>query len=68
MQDGGHRSQGLTALAQEIARVRQLGFGEAELDRARRGMLAQYERLYNERDNTTSDPLARELLRHYPES
>ena len=27
--------------------------------------LAQYERLYNERNNTTSDPLASELLRHY---
>ena len=61
----GETDRGLTALTQEIARVRQFGFGEAELDRARRGSLAQYERLYNERNNTTSDPLASELLRHY---
>ena len=61
----GETERGLTALTQEIARVRQFGFGEAELDRARRATLAQYERLYNERNNTTSDPLASELLRHY---
>ena len=61
----GETERGLTALTQEIARVQQFGFGEAELDRARRGALAQYERLYNERNNTTSDPLAAELLRHY---
>jgi zinc protease len=61
----GETSRGLSALMQEVARVRQFGFGDAELDRARRGSLAQYERLYNERNNTTSDPLAAELLRHY---
>ena len=54
-----------TNLMTEVARVKQFGFGEAELDRARRGALAQYERTYNERNNTTSDPLASELLRHY---
>jgi zinc protease len=61
----GETVRGLTALSTEIARVRQFGFGEAELDRARRGALAQYERLYNERNNPTSEPLASELLRHY---
>jgi len=61
----GETDKGLTALMTEIARVRQFGFGEAELDRARRAAMAQYERLYNERNNTTSEPLASELLRHY---
>jgi zinc protease len=61
----GETEKGLAALMTEVARVRQFGFGEAELDRARRGALAQYERTYNERNNTTSDPLAAELLRHY---
>jgi zinc protease len=61
----GETEKGLAALTAEIARVRQFGFGEAELDRARRGALAQYERMYNERNNTTSEPLASELLRHY---
>ena len=56
---------GLTALAQELARVRQHGFGAAELDRAKRSMLARYERLYNERDKTESGPLADELVRHF---
>jgi len=57
--------QGLNALAQELARVRQHGFGEAELARAKASMLARYERLYNERDNTESAPLADELVRHF---
>jgi zinc protease len=61
----GEAEKGLAALMTEVARVRQFGFGEAELDRARKGALAQYERTYNERNNTTSDPLASELLRHY---
>ena len=61
----GETERGLAALMTEVARVKQFGFGEAELDRARRGALAQYERTYNERNNTTSDPLASELLRHY---
>jgi len=61
----GETERGLSALMSEVARVRQFGFGEAELDRARRAALAQYERLYNERNNTTSEPLASELLRHY---
>jgi zinc protease len=56
---------GLMALAQELTRVRQHGFGAAELDRAKRSMLARYERLYNERDKTESAPLADELVRHF---
>jgi zinc protease len=56
---------GLSALAQELARVRQHGFGAAELDRAKRSMLARYERLYNERDKVESGPLADELVRHF---
>jgi zinc protease len=62
--DGG-ADAGLEALGQEIARVRQHGFGEAELDRAKRSMLASYERSYNERDRTDSGRYASELLRHY---
>ncbi len=62
--DGGIQ-KGLAALGQEIARVRQFGFGEGELDRARRDMLASYERSFNERNTVESDGLAAELLRHY---
>src|SRR5262245_48911183 len=61
----GSIASGLTALATELARVRQHGFGEAELDRARRNSLAGFERAYNERDKSQSEPLASELVRHF---
>ena len=62
--DGGIE-EGLDALAQEIARLEQHGFGEAELDRAKKDVVARYERAYNERDKTQSGSLASELLRHF---
>jgi zinc protease len=61
----GRLPEGLSAIAQEVARVRQFGFGEAEFDRAKRSTLAQFERAYNERNNGQSGALAAELLRHY---
>ena len=61
----GRLPQGLSAIAQEVARVRQFGFGEAEFDRAQRSTLAQYQRAFNERNNGQSGALAAELLRHY---
>jgi zinc protease len=61
----GAIERGLNALGQELARVRQHGFGEAELGRAKASMLARYERAYNERDNSESGPLADELVRNF---
>ena len=61
----GTTARGLNALAQELARVRQHGFGEAELARAKASMLARYERSYNERDKAESPDLADELVRHF---
>ena len=61
----GAAEKGLRALGEEIARVRQHGFGEAELDRAKRSALASYERAYNERGTTESGGYASELLRNY---
>jgi zinc protease len=61
----GAVENGLRALGEEIVRVRQHGFGEAELDRAKRSALASYERAYNERGTTESSGYASELLRHY---
>ncbi len=63
--EGRRHRAGLSAMTQEMARVRQFGFGEAELDRAKRSTLAGYERAYNERDKSQSGPLAAELVRHY---
>jgi zinc protease len=62
--DGGVGT-GLQALAQEIARLRQRGFGESELDRAKKNTVASYERAYNERDTSQSRGYASELLRHF---
>ena len=64
VQDGAS-GRGLNAIAQELARVRQHGFGEAELARAKAGMLARYERAYNERDKSESPDLADELVRNF---
>jgi zinc protease len=61
----GRIPEGLSAIAEEVARIKQFGFGAAEFDRAQRSTLAQYERMYNERNNGQSGPLAAELLRHY---
>jgi len=61
----GAIEKGLTALSEEIARIRQFGFGEAELDRAKRDTVAGYERAYNERDKAQSGGHASELLRHF---
>ena len=60
----GRITQGLTGLAQEIARVQQHGFGAAEIDRAKRQTMAAFERAYNERDKAESSDLTSELIRH----
>lgn len=58
---------GLEALALEARRVRQLGFGLDELDRARRALLAAYDRAYNERGTTENPSFANEYVRHFLE-
>jgi len=54
--------KGVEALEQELARVRQFGFGDVELDRVKKATLASYERAYNERDKSESPGLASELV------
>jgi len=61
--DGGIE-QGLEALGQELARLRQHGFGDAEIERAKKDILAAYERAYNERDKSQTGGFASELVRH----
>ncbi len=62
--DGGIE-KGLSALAVELARVRQFGFGQSELDRAKARTIASYERAYNERDKAESGGYASELITYY---
>lgn len=59
---------GLEAVLLEARRVREFGFSEAELDRARRALLAFYERAYNERATTESPRYAGEYVRHFLEA
>ena len=59
--DGGI-PKGIDALEQELARVRQFGFGDAELDRVKKSTLASYERAYNERDKSETPGFASELV------
>jgi zinc protease len=57
--------KGIEALEEELARVRQFGFGDAELDRVKKGTLASYERAYNEREKSESPGLASEIVSLY---
>ncbi len=63
----GAIEKGLNALMQELERVRQHGFGQAELDRSKLAAMASYERAYNERDKGQSEGYASELVRHFLE-
>lgn len=62
--DGG-LAAGLRTLVVEAKRVRVHGFTASELDRAKRSLLAFYERAYNERTKTESGSFAREYVSHF---
>ncbi|MGE0449610.1 MAG: M16 family metallopeptidase [Vicinamibacterales bacterium] len=64
VQDGGI-ADGLTALEVEARRAREFGFTQAELDRARRAVMAAYARAYNERDKNESSSYAQEYLSYF---
>lgn len=64
-QDGAGISKATAALLEENERVRQNGFTQGELYRAKSAALASMENLYNERNKTKSAPLADELVRNF---
>ena len=63
----GRLQEALQALALEARRVREFGFGEAELERAKKTMAAGYERAYAERDKTDSGSYAQEYVSYFLE-
>lgn len=63
----GDVSKGMNALVEEIERVKRYGFTASELDRAKKNMLALYEREYNNRDKTESDNYVEEYISHFLE-
>ncbi|KQQ88981.1 pitrilysin family protein [Massilia sp. Leaf139] len=61
----GGAPKAIEALVRENERVRRYGFGQAELERARKNMLRSYERLYNEREKTESGAYVAEYMRNF---
>lgn len=58
---------GLEAFEIALERVKKYGFTQDELDRAKKDMMAQMERMYNERDKTESGDYAEEYIRNFLE-
>ncbi|HYE55248.1 MAG TPA: pitrilysin family protein, partial [Chitinophagaceae bacterium] len=63
----GDVNKGLNALVEELERVKRYGFTASELDRAKKNMLAFYERTYNNRDKTESANYVEEYISHFLE-
>ena len=61
----GKITEGLGALMQEAKRMQQFGFSNDELNRAKAGLLASYERAYKERETSESANYANEYVRHF---
>jgi zinc protease len=63
----GGATPAINALVQEDQRARQFGFTASEVERAKKGMLRNYERMYNERDKSDSSGYAAEYIRNFLE-
>jgi zinc protease len=63
--EDGKLAAGLAALEIESNRVLKHGFGAAELDRAKKWLIAFYDRAYAERDKTESGSYAQEYVNHF---
>lgn len=60
--------KGLVAALTEVERVKRFGFTGPELERAKKTLLTQYERAWNNRDKTESADYADEYIRHFTDS
>lgn len=61
----GGVTEGLAAVVAEAKRAEQFGFTAGELDRAKRSMLAFYDRAHNERTKTESGSYAGEYVAYF---
>ena len=61
----GGATPAIEALVQEHARASKFGFTAAELERAKKNLLRQVERAYNERDKTESASLVGEFIDNF---
>jgi zinc protease len=63
----GQITEGLAALMLEAKRMQQFGFSDEELNRAKAGLLAGYERAFKERATAENPGYANEYVRHFLE-
>jgi zinc protease len=63
----GKIAEGLSAVTIEANRAVQHGFGPAELDRAKKRIIAAFDRAYNEREKTESNSYVQEYVNHFLE-
>ncbi len=61
----GDLARGLEALLVEAERARRHGFGEEELERARKSIVASYDQLLNDLDRIENRSYAREYVSHF---
>lgn len=61
----GDIKKGLEALTAELERAERFGFTAGELDRAKKSILNNLERAYNNRDKTESQVLVDEYIEHF---
>jgi zinc protease len=65
---GPHGAQpAIAALVQENERARKFGFNAVELERVKKNMLRNFDRIYNERDKTDSSTYVAEYMRNFLE-
>ncbi|MFH2095797.1 MAG: insulinase family protein [Bacteroidota bacterium] len=57
--------EGMTALMVENERVKRYGFTQTELDREKKAVLRQVEKLYNERDKRKSNEIVEEIKQNF---
>ena len=58
-------ARAIDVLIQEIERVKQFGFTEPEMERAKKNLLSNYESAYKNRDKTESNQLIEEFINLY---
>ena len=61
----GDVNKGLSALAEEIERVKRYGVTADELERAKKNSLSMYEKAYNNRDKTESADYVEEYINNF---
>ena len=63
----GDVNKGLSAIGEEIERVKRYGFTAAELERTKKNTLTNYEKAFNNRDKTESENYVQEYINHFLE-